>query len=275
MNDDDDFLDDDVEETDCAEPSHIMLIVDDESGVHDVTRLALRGFRFAGGGIEMISAYSARDAQEILSSRDDVAVVLLDVVMETESAGLDLVRTIRDELGNTDIRIILRTGQPGQAPEEKVIVDYDINDYKAKSELTRSHLITSVIAALRAWRDIQELHYYRRQAYSMAGRQMAVVEAAIALIERPVAVLDMDGLIVAANSSLSALAGKPPDELIGFDPAQLGLGEVGAALAAAAVNDLETADTVTLEAGSWLVTLRAVRAPDGTTDGLLMRLDPA
>ena len=164
---DDDFLEDDSGEAAASLPTVAMLIVDDEPGVHDVTRLALTGFEFQGHRLELVSALNAADARAVLEAREDIAVILLDVVMESETAGLDLVRAIRRELGNVDVRIILRTGQPGQAPEERVIVDYDINDYKAKAELTRSHLLTSVIGALRSWRDIQDLHRYRRQAYAV------------------------------------------------------------------------------------------------------------
>jgi hypothetical protein len=85
----------------------------------------------------------------------DMAVALIDVVMETPSAGLELVRQIREELDNRLVRIILRTGQPGAAPEKQVVVDYDINDYKEKSELTFQRLQTGIITALRAWHDMK------------------------------------------------------------------------------------------------------------------------
>jgi hypothetical protein len=74
--------------------------------------------------------------------------------METDQAGLDLVRRIRSELRNRQMRIILRTGEPGQVPEEKVIVDFDINGYKEKTELTAQRLFTTVYSALRSYRDI-------------------------------------------------------------------------------------------------------------------------
>ncbi|MGL5270842.1 MAG: response regulator, partial [Selenomonadaceae bacterium] len=109
-----------------------ILIVDDEEQVHVVTRLVLQGFTFEGKGIELISAFSAAEARQILAQTEDIALVLLDVVMERDDAGLQLVRYIRETLGNKMIRIILRTGQPGAAPEANVIVDYDINDYREK-----------------------------------------------------------------------------------------------------------------------------------------------
>lgn len=270
--DDDDFLDDDeVAESPVSGPLHIMLVVDDEPGVHEVTRLALRSVRFDGRGLELLSAYSAAEATAVLSQRDDIAVILLDVVMETEHAGLELVHAIRRELVNSDVRIILRTGQPGQAPEETVIVEYDINDYKAKSELTRSHLLTSVVSALRGWRDIQELHLYRRQAYSLVGRQSAIAAAVLELIEAPAAVLDADGQVVAANRALAALAGRPDDDLTGFELGALGLGEAAALLAAGAAGGPVTAGG----GARWQAVLRPVSAVNGMLDAVVLRLDRA
>jgi CheY-like chemotaxis protein len=268
--DDDDFLDDDDElGTVTDQVPHVMLVVDDEPGIHEVTRLALRSLNFAGRPLQIISAYSGQEAYALLGERDDVAVILLDVVMESETAGLDLVKAIRRDLGNTDVRIILRTGQPGQAPEETVIIDYDINDYKAKSELTRSHLMTSVISALRGWRDIQELHQYRRQAYAQVGRQSAIAAAILDLIPTPAAVLDTDGLIVAHNGALASLAGGENGDLVGYDLPGLGLGEVAVQLALGRGDGIVTSGGV-----SWQLTLRPLTTVDGVVDAVVMRLDP-
>jgi len=128
-----------------------ILIVDDEPEVHNVTHLILGKENFNGRNLELISAYSAEEAKKIMAREDDIAVVLLDVVMETSTAGLDAAEYIRNELGNKIVRVILRTGQPGEAPDKRVIVDYDINDYKEKSELTSNKLFTSVVAALRSY----------------------------------------------------------------------------------------------------------------------------
>ena len=118
-----------------------VLIVDDDVDVHAVTRLALRNVSFKGRELELFSAYSGREAFEILRDTPDIALVLLDVVMETDDAGLILARRIREELHNAIVRVVLRTGQPGQAPEQRVIIEYDINDYKAKTEpVSYTHL---------------------------------------------------------------------------------------------------------------------------------------
>jgi signal transduction histidine kinase/response regulator of citrate/malate metabolism len=139
-----------------------VAVIDDDAAVHEGTRFALYDFRLHGQGVEILSAYSAAEGRELMRTVPDVAAILLDVVMETDDAGLKLVDFIRTELKNEAVRIILRTGQPGQAPERQVIVDYDINDYKAKTELTADKLFTSLTAALRSYQQLQRMEETRR-----------------------------------------------------------------------------------------------------------------
>ncbi|WP_376958429.1 response regulator [Azospirillum sp. A26] len=142
---------------DPAAPPWVILVVDDESDVHSMTGLLLADVAFQRRRLDLVSCFTAADARTVLESRHDIAVILLDVVMEEDDSGLKLVRWIRDGLGNRDVRIILRTGQPGQAPQRDVIVDYDINDYKPKADLSAESLFTAVIAALRAFDQIQSI----------------------------------------------------------------------------------------------------------------------
>ena len=139
-----------------------VLIVDDDGDVHKATELAMQGLTVEGQPLVFLHASSAAQARQLLASEDDLAVVLLDVVMESEDAGLQLVRHIRDELGLRALRIVLRTGQPGYAPEIETVQAYDINDYKTKSELTRTRLYTVLTAAVRSYRQICALEANRR-----------------------------------------------------------------------------------------------------------------
>lgn len=139
-----------------------VLVVDDEEGVHQVTKLTLKHFTFDNRELSLLHAYSAEEAHIFIKDNPDIAIILLDVVMESEHAGLNLVRKIRRELQNKNVRIVLRTGQPGQAPEREVIQNYDINDYKTKTELTANKLFTLMYATLRAYRDIITLEKSRR-----------------------------------------------------------------------------------------------------------------
>lgn len=138
---------------DMMEPWKV-LIVDDEEDVHEVTVLALKRLEFENRKIKFLHAYSAAEAKARLIEEPDIAVALLDVVMENDNAGLDLVKFIREIFKNDNIRLVLRTGNPGQAPEEHVTLAYDINDYRDKTELTSKNLRTVVITALRSYQSI-------------------------------------------------------------------------------------------------------------------------
>jgi DNA-binding MarR family transcriptional regulator/CheY-like chemotaxis protein len=144
-------------EQNTSENSWKILIVDDDVEVHNVTKLALSDFTFEGKPLTFISAYSAQEANQLIQSHPDTAIMFLDVVMETENAGLQVVQFVRDELENHLVRIILRTGQPGQAPENVVAVNYGIDDYKTKTELTSQKLSITVVTALRAFSTLMTM----------------------------------------------------------------------------------------------------------------------
>jgi signal transduction histidine kinase len=142
---------------------HLILVVDDDEYVHQLTKMVLRGFSFEGCPIRLASAMSGKEAIEYLNKHNNVAAALVDVVMETDHAGLDLVNYIRNETKNNQIRLIVRTGQPGAAPEESVFRDYDINDYLSKTELTAHKLRMALLNALRSYRDIQHAADLQKQ----------------------------------------------------------------------------------------------------------------
>lgn len=152
-----DFYDDEEQESEVNLEPWNILIVDDEEDIHTTTKLALSRFEFEGKKLSFFHAYSAKEAKEVLTKGIDFALVFVDVVMESEHAGLDLIKTIRTELKNTKSRLIIRTGQPGYAPEDEVIQQYDINDYRNKTELTASKLKNSCYTALRSYRDLCNL----------------------------------------------------------------------------------------------------------------------
>ncbi|WP_261841167.1 response regulator [Aliamphritea ceti] len=142
-----------------------VLVVDDEQAIHDVTQLVLSGIEVFGRPLKLHFAYDATEARTMLQNGTQFAMAFVDVVMESDNAGLELVSWIREHLQNQSIRIILRTGQAGMAPEEEVIRKYDINDYKTKTEFTALKMTTSVISGIRSYRDIEtilrSLHEFR------------------------------------------------------------------------------------------------------------------
>ena len=191
-----------------------ILIVDDDADVHSTTTFALGSVEMQGRPLEFVHAYSAAEARALLEHERDLAVVLLDVVMEEADAGLHLVRHIRETLGLSDVRIILRTGQPGYAPEVEAIRGYDINDYRAKSELTRTKLYTTVAAAVRSYEQIRSLQAGRDglERIVHAGAELMALHGmpdfARGVLEQAAALLGqgLEGVLCARSSA----PGQPP-----------------------------------------------------------------
>jgi response regulator RpfG family c-di-GMP phosphodiesterase len=193
-----------------------ILLVDDEEEVHAVTELVLSGFTFEGRGLEFVHAYTGREAKALVQLHPDVAVMIVDVVMENDSAGLDLVRYVREELRNLNVRVVLRTGQPGQAPETEVIRKHDINDYKEKTELTSKKLSTLMYSTLRGFRDLLVIERNKRgleqviKASAHIFSQQRSTEFASAVLDQ------LTGLIGVERGSLycpvlQGMADAPPE----------------------------------------------------------------
>jgi PAS domain S-box-containing protein len=192
-----------------------ILIVDDDVDVHVVTKFALSNTKFQGRRLSFLHAYSAREALAILRDTPDIALILLDVIMETHDAGLHLARQVRDQLHNKLVRIVLRTGQPGQALEHSIIVDYDINDFWCKADLTTRKLFTTVIASLRAYATLADAAA-ERNALSC---ELASAQQVKAVVEQHGLVLTLDarGRILDVNDMVCHLAGTTREALLGRD----------------------------------------------------------
>lgn len=216
--DDDDLIFAKEDEAPAGEPAGgrpwNIMIVDDEAAVHEVTKLALQGVTFANRPLHFIDAYSGEQARQMLQEHKDIALILLDVVMETDHAGLEVAKFVRETLRDQSVRIVLRTGQPGQAPEREVITTYDINDYKEKTELTSSKLFTLIYSALRAYRDITTIEAGKKglanvivasagifQLSALDRFSKGVLEQLVALVQA-----DPSAVFIKSNTSLNALA---------------------------------------------------------------------
>jgi len=166
-----------------SELSWKILVVDDDEEVHAITRAVLKGFEFEGKVFELIHAHSATEAKVKLAENEDTALILLDVVMETDDAGLTFVEYVRNEVENKLVRIVLRTGQPGQAPQRDVVVTLDINDYKEKTELTVDKLFTTVIASIRSYRDLINIEHKRQVIEQSRKGLKQIIDASADLFE--------------------------------------------------------------------------------------------
>lgn len=234
----DDHMTDDLvfaDEVDAVDtgrrPPWRILVVDDDADVHSTTTFALANVIMQGRELAFLHAYSAAEAFALLGRESDIAVILLDVVMERADAGLQLVRRIRDELGLHDVRIILRTGQPGYAPEMEAIRGYDINDYRTKSELTRTKLYTAVAAAIRSYEQLCALQANR-----------VGMERIVAACAQLMALHGVRDVAYGILAQAAGLVGQPVDGVLCTREFGDGTGTVGALCVVAACGDSRDLD---------------------------------
>ncbi|MGV3523991.1 MAG: response regulator [Candidatus Sericytochromatia bacterium] len=193
---------------------YLILVVDDEPDMHALSRLSLKNLRYGERGVELAFASTGKEAVAFMREHPETAVVLLDVVMESASAGLDACRAIRGEIGNEFVRIVLRTGQPGAAPEKKVIDEYDIDGYLAKAELTTNRLYTAVRTSLKAYRELLELQRHREifnflhasvtsltLSPSLEVSLQQILETAVVISPTPLAVMHLETFDITGEAS--------------------------------------------------------------------------
>lgn len=139
-------------------PEWRVLVVDDEPDVLRLTELALRRVEVEGIPVRVFTAQSKAEAIDVISEHFVEAgglglltVAFIDVVMETDTAGLELCDYIRNTMGNSVAQLYVRTGQPGIAPERDVMDRYDITGYFAKVEATEDKLYTLVKSGVRQY----------------------------------------------------------------------------------------------------------------------------
>ncbi|MFV0420942.1 ATP-binding protein [Oleidesulfovibrio sp.] len=201
-----------------------ILVVDDEQEVHSVTRMVLTEVSFLHKTIRLTHAYSAASARELLT-KFTYAVVLLDVMMETDNAGLELVEFIRSVPSLAETRIVLCTGHPGQAPEERVIVDYDIDDYREKSSLTSRRLKATVFAALRSH---ERLCINREQRLEL-DRSKSRIEALIEALPSAIVGIDAKQNIILWSGGAQTLTGIAATDALGL-PCEQALQALGVSM---------------------------------------------
>ena len=202
-----------------------IIIADDEKEVHSITRMVLRDFTFDGLGVDFLSSYTGEETRALIRDNPDTAVILLDVVMENDDAGLDVVRYIRNDLKNNIIQIILRTGQAGQAPEQDVVERYEINDYKTKYEFTAQKLNTTITSSLRAFRlnnsinrlnaKLNEELRERKIAEEKILRLSRFQESVIDNAEIWMNVTDVNGAILLWNRAAERISGYSKERVLG------------------------------------------------------------
>jgi len=190
-----------------------IIIADDEADVHTLTKTVLKNYIYKNKTIEFISTYSGAETIEKVKQNNDVVLILLDVIMESDDAGLQVVKKIRDEFDNHLIQIVLRTGQAADIPENEVVMNYAINDYKEKTELTSKKLITTVTTAIRSYENILDLEKTRNEI----GMLNYDLKKLVGSFDKTVIAskVDVEGKITYVSKAFCNAFGYSEDELIG------------------------------------------------------------
>jgi signal transduction histidine kinase len=183
-----------------------ILIVDDDQEVHTMTKLSLHSFLYNDEKLEFISVYSAEEAKILLENDSNFALIILDIVMERQDAGLEVIEYIRKILNNSLIRIVIRTGEPGEVPERWIIEHYDINDYKEKTELTKDRLFTTIRNALAQYAQLEDL-IFQRESLELFNHQLeSIVSEALAKQKEQQEVLYRQNRLATMGELLSMIA---------------------------------------------------------------------
>lgn len=134
-----------------------VAVVDDDESVRTITRIALGPLRVDDRPVQLLEASSAAEGIALFAAHGDIALGLVDMVMEEPTAGLKVIDAVRNAQGNHKVRLVVRTGQPGHLPEERIVRDHEINDYREKTELSAQKLRSVTTSAIRAYRDLDRL----------------------------------------------------------------------------------------------------------------------
>ena len=194
-----------------------VLVVDDEDDIHAVLRMAMQDMVVEGLPLKLLDAHSAEEAKAILAANPDIALILLDVVMETEQAGLELVRHVRQVMGNHMVRIVLVTGQPGYAPLREVVSNYEVDGYRLKSELTADRIFVSVYAGLRAYKALAELALQRIEldsAEEELRQELALKAAIVESSDDAIIGKTLGGIVTSWNLAAEKILGYRADEML-------------------------------------------------------------
>lgn len=172
-----------------------VAVVDDDESVRAITRIALAPLRVDDRPLELLEATSAAEGIALFAAHGDIALGLVDMVMEEPTAGLKVIDAVRKAQGNHKVRLVIRTGQPGHLPEERIVRENEINDYREKTELSAQKLRSMTTSAIRAYRDLDRLEadchalaallaeLAERFATGRSGHAVAVVAVARRLAE--------------------------------------------------------------------------------------------
>lgn len=183
------------------------MVVDDDVDVHDFTCCALAGSSFVGKPLQLIQAFSGEEAKRLAGEHPDLALILLDLAMETRDAGLKVAEYIREELQNMRVRITLNTSLSDFAYERLGEENFHVNDYREKKEMSVTLLQTHVRLSLAAYRNMAAMEQHLKEMYKSAENEIRLIKLNKRIMEI--------GIALSAEKNLDSLLEMILEEAIG------------------------------------------------------------
>jgi PAS domain S-box-containing protein/diguanylate cyclase (GGDEF)-like protein len=199
-------------------PNFHIAIIDDEPDLHAALKLSLKNRKVLDRSLTIHSAYSRAEGLELINNNPQISLIFLDVVMETDDAGFEFLRQLRDMPLSIQPQVVMLTGQPGNLTATEATERYDINAYLAKPELTNARLISTLATALRNYTAFEKLHTVTQE---LEDSQFKIQETDTYLrnvlnsLSDALITINSDGNITSTNPAVAKLFGFNPGELIG------------------------------------------------------------
>jgi signal transduction histidine kinase len=134
------------------QPTHTqkwkVLITDDQELIHVMIKHYLSDYQYQGAGLQFVDAFTGKEAMKILKEQSDIAVIVLDVMLEEADMGFKVVQYIRETLNNKLVKIIMLTGKLDFDNAQNFFMKYDIDMFCPKHDLDKIFfMITSTLRA--------------------------------------------------------------------------------------------------------------------------------
>ncbi len=134
-----------------------VLVVDDDPVVRHLTRENLRGVDVDGLPLE-IDACENTDAARKLIAATEYALIIMDVAIETEFAGLDLVEELKRSPGVGFTQVVVQSATPMTERSGRQAGMSGIADYWRKGEIAPLRMQVLVRGLVRAYATARSLH---------------------------------------------------------------------------------------------------------------------
>jgi len=146
-----------------------VLITDDQEMIHVMIKHYLKNYQFQGMGLEFFDAFSGQEAKTLLRKNSDIAVVILDVVLEAPDTGFKIVQYIRETLKNKLLKIIILTGKLDLEKAKFYFMEYDIDIYCPKYDINKMFFM--ITASLRAYQNSKSIYNLHEQLKQKLNNQ--------------------------------------------------------------------------------------------------------